>query len=116
MNYPGHTFRKLRAAAFMLLTHTLVHAESLVYVTIEPKEITMGQTARLTITNLGTYSRAPTLPKVSGLQFDVVGHTHQFEMSGGGTLPSSSVIVQVTPLIAGTFTIPPITPNAPRWC
>ena len=97
----------------MLLAQSLAHAESLVYVTIEPKEITMGETARLTITNLGTDSRTPILPKVSGLQFDIVGHTHQFEMSNGVTLPSSSVIVQVTPLIAGTFTIPPITPNAP---
>jgi hypothetical protein len=101
------------AAMLLMLASLRVHAESLVYVTIEPKEITMGETARLTITNLGTDTRTPILPKVSGLQFDIVGHTHQFEMSSGVTLPSSSVIVQVTPLIAGTFTIPPITPNAP---
>ena len=97
----------------MLLAQSPAHAESLVYVTIEPKEITLGETARLTITNLGTDSRTPTLPRVSGLQFDIVGHTHQFEMSNGVMLPSSSVIVQVTPLIGGTFTIPPITPNSP---
>jgi hypothetical protein len=115
VNYSHHTFLRIFASALTLLLQAipLAHAESLVYVTIEPKEITMGETARLTITNLGTDSRTPTLPKVSGLQFVIVGHTHQFEMSNGVTLPSSSVIVQVTPLIAGTFTIPPITPNAP---
>jgi hypothetical protein len=115
VKYSPHIFFETRALAFALLLFALprAHAESLVYVTIEPKEITIGETARLTITNLGTDSRTPTLPKVSGLQFDIIGHTRQFEMSNGVTLPSSSVIVQVTPLIAGTFTIPPITPNAP---
>lgn len=114
MKTVGHSGVRAAAMAFLLLLAVpRAHAESLVYVTIEPKEITLGESARLTITNLGTDSRDPTLPKVSGLQFEVVGHTHQFELAGGVTLPSSSIIVQVTPLIAGTFTIPPITPNAP---
>jgi hypothetical protein len=87
-------------------------AAPLIYATLEPKEITLGESARLTITNLGTDSPPPALPVVAGLQFEVIAHTHQFEMTSGTTLPSSSLVVRVTPQIAGTFTIPPVTPNS----
>jgi BatD DUF11 like domain len=103
------------AASLILGVFSLARAHAaapLIYATLEPKEITLGESARLTITNLGTDSRPPPLPVVAGLQFEVIAHTHQFEMTSGTTLPSSSMVVQVTPQIAGTFTIPPVTPSA----
>jgi hypothetical protein len=84
----------------------------LVYTTIEPGQIALGESARLTITNLGNVNDAFTMPVVPGLHFEIVGRTHQIELINGTTLASSSVVVRVTPQIAGIFTIPAITPKS----
>jgi oxygen tolerance protein BatD len=99
--------------AVMVLVGVGAHPASdvpLVYATLEPKQIAMGESARLTITSLG--NPVPlALPKVSGLQFDILGRTHEVQLVNGTPLASSSLVVRVTPLIAGTFTIPPVTPE-----
>jgi BatD DUF11 like domain len=87
--------------------------EPLVYATIQPAQITLGESARFTITNIGDVMAPVTLPVVSGLQFEVIGHTRQFEIVGGATLSTSSTIVRVTPQVAGIFTIPGVTPKSP---
>ena len=87
-------------------------AEPLWYATLEPKEIPLGSVARLTMTNIGTVSKPPPLPMVEGLRFEVIGHTRQFEFSNRNTLPASAIIIEVTPQLAGTYYIPPITPTA----
>jgi hypothetical protein len=90
-----------------------VHADApLVYAAIEPAQITLGESATLTITNLGDGSAPIPLPTVSGLQFEIVGHRRQMEMTGGTVLMSTATVVRVTPQIAGTFTIPAVTPNS----
>jgi len=86
--------------------------DPLVYATIQPAQITLGESARLTITNLGDSTPPTTMPVVSGLQFEIVGRTRQIEIINGTTLPSSSVVVRVTPQMAGIFTIPGITPKS----
>jgi BatD DUF11 like domain len=86
--------------------------EPLVYATIQPAQITLGESARFTITNIGDVMAPVTLPVVSGLQFEVIGHTRQFEIVGGTMLSTSSTIVRVTPQIAGIFTIPGVTPKS----
>jgi BatD DUF11 like domain len=86
--------------------------EPLVYATIQPAQITLGESARFTITNIGEVMAPVSLPVVSGLQFEIIGRTHQIEIVGGTTLPSSSIIVRVTPQVAGIFTIPGITPKS----
>jgi hypothetical protein len=86
--------------------------EPLVYATIEPAQITLGESAKFTITNLGDGMAPITMPVVSGLQFEIVGHTRQFEIINGTTLPSSSIVVRVTPQIAGIFSIPGVTPKS----
>ena len=95
-----------------MLPLSMTHAEPLLYATLEPKKIVMGGSARLTITNLGTAARQPPLPVVVGLQFEVVGHTRQFEFSAGNTVPSTSIVVEVRPQLAGTFYIPPVAPGS----
>jgi len=87
--------------------------DPLVYTTIQPAQITLGESARFTITNLGDGAAPITMPVVSGLQFEIVGHTRQIELINGTTLPSSSIVVRVTPQMAGIFSIPGVTPKSP---
>ena len=84
--------------------------DPLVYATIQPAQITLGESAKFTITNLGDGTAAITMPVVSGLQFEIVGRSRQIEIINGTTLPSAVTIVRVTPQIAGIFTIPGVTP------
>ena len=87
--------------------------DPLVYATIQPAQITLGESAKFTITNLGDGTAAITMPVVSGLQFEIVGRSRQIEIINGTTLPSAVTIVRVTPQIAGIFTIPGVTPKSP---
>lgn len=102
------------AAALLVMTALApgLRAASLFYSTIEPKVITLGESAKLTITNLDTDTPTPPLPPVTGLQFEIVGHTRQFEFANGTTVPSTSIVVRVTPQTAGTFLIPAIVPGS----
>jgi hypothetical protein len=84
-----------------------------IYATIQPAQITLGESARFTITNLGDGATPPiTMPVVSGLKFEVIGHTRQIEIINGTTLPSTSIVVRVTPQMAGIFSIPGVTPKS----
>jgi hypothetical protein len=96
----------------LFLTAPALADEPLVYATIQPTQITLGESANFTITNLGDGTVPITLPVVSGLRFEIIGRTHQIELINGTTLPSSSIIVRVTPQIAGIFTIPGVTPKS----
>jgi len=64
----------------------------LVYATIEPAQITLGQSAKYTITNLGNGTDSISLPVVSGLAFQVLGRTQQFEFVNGTMLASTSTV------------------------
>lgn len=86
--------------------------DPLVYATIQPAQIKLGETAQFTITNLGDGATPITLPVVSGLRFEIVARTHEIQIINGTTLPSSSIVMRVTPQIAGIFTIPGVTPKA----
>ncbi len=96
----------------LVLVAPAIADDPLVYATIQPAQITLGESARFTITNLGEGTTPISLPVVSGLQFEIIGRTHQIEIVNGTTLPSSSLIVRVTPKIAGIFTIPALTPKS----
>ncbi|HEX3397554.1 MAG TPA: BatD family protein [Steroidobacteraceae bacterium] len=86
--------------------------DPLVYATIQPAQIALGDTAQLTITNLGNGTDPITLPVVSGLKFEIIARTREIQIINGTTLPSSSIVMRVTPQIAGIFTIPAVTPKA----
>jgi hypothetical protein len=83
-----------------------------VNVTLEPRQISLGETAQLTITSEGMGMDGITLPQVAGLEFRVVGQSRRVEIINGATLATTSVILRVTPETAGIFTIPGITPNS----
>jgi BatD DUF11 like domain len=99
------------AVQFVMGARALADAP-LVYATIEPAQITLGQSAMYTITNLGDGSDSISPPVVSGLKFEVIGHRRQIEFINGNTVPSSQILVKVTPQIAGIFTIPALTPKS----
>src|SRR5476651_2491980 len=86
--------------------------DPLVYATIQPAQITLGESARLTITNLGDGTAPISMPVVSGLRFEIIGRTRQVEISNGTTFPSSSIVISVTPQMAGIFSIPAVTPKS----
>ena len=84
----------------------------LVNVTIEPQQISLGESAQLTITSSGSGMEPVTLPEVAGLEFRVVGQSRRIEIINGATLATTSIVVRVTPQAAGIFTIPGITPKS----
>jgi BatD DUF11 like domain len=83
-----------------------------VYATIQPAQIYLGESAQFTITNLGDTAPQMTLPVVSGLKFEIVARTREIQIVNGTTLPSSSIVMRVTPQIAGIFSIPGVTPKS----
>jgi oxygen tolerance protein BatD len=97
------------AGAALALAAPAIADDPLVYATIQPAQITLGESAKFTITNLGDGTAPITMPVVSGLQFEIVARTRQIEIINGTTLPSSSIVVRVTPQMAGIFTIPGVT-------
>jgi hypothetical protein len=86
--------------------------DPLVYATIQPAQIYLGESAQFTVTNLGDGTNPITMPVVAGLKFEIVARTHEIQIINGTTLPSSSTVMRVTPQIAGIFTIPAVTPKS----
>ncbi|HEX3951045.1 MAG TPA: BatD family protein [Steroidobacteraceae bacterium] len=91
---------------------TALADDPLVYATIQPAQISLGESAQFTITNLGDGTNPITMPVVAGLKFEIVARTHEIQIINGTTLPSASTVMRVTPQIAGIFTIPAVTPKS----
>jgi hypothetical protein len=91
---------------------TALADDPLVYATIQPAQILLGESAQFTITNLGDGTNPITMPVVAGLKFEIIARTHEVQIINGTTLPSTSVVMRVTPQMAGIFTIPAVTPKA----
>ncbi|HEY2464239.1 MAG TPA: BatD family protein [Steroidobacteraceae bacterium] len=86
--------------------------DPLVYATIQPAQIQLGESAQFTITNLGDGTNPISMPVVAGLKFEIIARTREVQLINGTTLPSSSIVMRVTPQMAGIFTIPAVTPKA----
>ncbi len=80
---------------------------------IEPQQIEVGESARLSILTSGSGSLSVTLPVVPGLEFRVVGQSRQIQIINGATIESTSTTVRVTADEPGVFTIPGLTPTSP---
>jgi hypothetical protein len=100
------------AGLALVLATPAIADDPLVYATIQPPQITLGESAMFTITNLGDGTAPITMPVVSGLKFEIVARTRQIELINGTTLPSFATVVRVTPQMAGIFTIPGVTPKS----
>ena len=107
-------WRALMAAiAIYLVATAAASAATSVDATIEPAQIEVGESARLTIFTSGGGALSLPLPVVPGLEFRVVGQSRQIQLINGRTIESMSTIVRVTPDEAGVFTIPGLTPTSP---
>jgi hypothetical protein len=96
------------------LSATLAPAAApLIQESISPAEITIGDSAQLTIKNAGTDLEPPSLPVVAGLEFRVIERLHGIELVHGASVATTTTLVRVTPQLAGTFIIPEISPKAP---
>jgi BatD DUF11 like domain len=107
--------RRWRAAIAAIAAIAIygVAAAAAIDATIEPSQIEVGESARLTIYTSGGGTLSVPLPVVSGLEFRVVGQARQIQMINGRTIESTSTIVRVTPDEPGVFTIPGLTPTSP---
>ena len=112
----GNYIRGIRQGVLALLAVFMAAAafadDPLVYATIQPAQILLGESAQFTITNLGDGTNPITMPVVAGLKFELIGRTREVQIINGTTLPSSSIVMRVTPQMAGIFTIPAVTPKA----
>lgn len=108
--------RSILLAAFgllgLLIGASAAGDDPLVYATLQPAQIQLGESAQFTITNLGDGTNPITMPVVSGLKFEIIARTREMQVINGTMLPSSSIVMRVTPQIAGIFTIPAVTPKA----
>jgi hypothetical protein len=86
--------------------------EELAYETIQPSHIRLGESATLRVTSLSGELKSVTLPAVSGLSFEEIGRSQGLEFVGGTSLPSNSILIRVTPQMAGIFSIPGLTPKS----
>jgi hypothetical protein len=105
--------KALLAIALLLATCSMAMADApMAYEDIQPSKIVMGESAILRITSLDSELQNVKLPEVSGLTFEVLGHARAMEFINGTASESSSLIVRVTPQIAGIFSIPGLTPKS----
>ena len=75
--------------------------------TLDPQQISVGDSAQLTVSVSGG-SGQPDMPSVDGLDIQAVGQSTQIEIVNGSMTANASVTYQVTPQREGTFTIPAI--------
>jgi hypothetical protein len=73
--------------------------------TIDPADISLGDSTQLTVTVSGGASQ-PTVPKIDGLEIIGVGESTQISIVNGSITQNSSRTYSVTPQRAGKFTIP----------
>jgi hypothetical protein len=105
--------KTLIAIAMLIAMCTNARADApLAYQTIQPSKIVMGESAILRITSLDSELQNAKVPEVAGLSFEVLGHSRSMEFINGTASESSSLIVRVTPQLAGIFSIPGLTPKS----
>jgi hypothetical protein len=86
---------------------------SLAFETIEPSRIRLGDWALIRVTSLDGYLRSVPLPTVPGLTFEVLGRSQGLEFVNGKSIPSTYILIRVTPQFVGVFSIPGLTPKSP---
>jgi hypothetical protein len=111
----SYRWRKLITAfaASVVAASAAMGAAPSVDASLEPQQIELGDSARLTYFTSGSGTLSVTLPVVEGLEFRVVGQSRQIQFINGASIESTSTIVRVTPEVAGVFTIPGPTPKSP---
>lgn len=105
---------KLILAILSLLVPTgyAMAQAALAYETLQPSRIKLGESATLRVTSLDGELRSVSLPTVSGLTFEEIGRSQGLEFVNGTSIASTSILIRVTPQIAGIFSIPGLTPKS----
>src|SRR6266700_1621129 len=85
---------------------------ALAYETIEPSRIRLGDFAIIRVTSLDGYLRSVPLPTVPGLTFELLGRSQGLEFVNGKSIPSTYILIRVTPQFVGLFSIPGLTPTS----
>ena len=81
-------------------------APAAVTATLDRADIALGDSAQLTVTASGSGDGSVAPPAVPGLEFVAAGQSSQYQSINGVATSTTSVIYQVIPQHAGTFTIP----------
>jgi hypothetical protein len=81
-------------------------AQAQVTCELDHDEITLGDSAQLTMTVTGGEGDNISPPTVPGLEFVSVGQSTQIQIINGSMTSSTSLTYQINPEHAGTFTIP----------
>jgi BatD DUF11 like domain len=113
--WPTHWSKVIVATLLLLAPIGTAYAQadtSLAYETIEPASIRLGESATIRVTSLENYMESVQLPSVPGLAFEVVERSRGFEFVNGKPIPSSHILIRVTPQFVGVFTIPGLTPKS----
>lgn len=98
-------------AAFAQTVAQAADDGTLSWSTIEPGQIKLSETATIRVTTLYDRLNSVSLPKVSGLTFQVIGRSQGMELGGGQMIPATYILVRVTPQTLGLYTIPPLAPG-----
>src|ERR1700720_3372 len=85
---------------------------ALAYETIEPSRIRLGDWALIRVTSLDGYLKSVPVPTVPGLTFEVLGRSQGLEFVNGKSIPSTYILIRVTPQFVGEFSIPGLTPKS----
>jgi hypothetical protein len=94
------------ALAFVVALTLQVRAAT-VTATLDPPQISLGDSAQLTVTVSGAQDQ-PSVPSVSGLDITPVGQSTQIEIINGSMTANASNTYAITPRREGTFVIPAI--------
>jgi hypothetical protein len=86
---------------------------ALAYETIEPSRIRLGDSALIKVISMDGFLKSVPLPTVSGLTFEELGRSQGLEFVNGASIPSTYILIRVTPQFPGLFSIPGLTPNSP---
>src|SRR3984893_17956639 len=86
---------------------------ALAYETMEPSRIRLGDSALIRVTSLDGNLKSVPLPTVPGLRFEVLGRSQGLEFVNGKSIPSTYILIRVTPEFLGLFSIPGLTPKSP---
>lgn len=104
-----HLLVILLVIAYFLAPSIASAADISVLATLQPKQFTLGQSARLTITVNGASSAKPEEPQGDGLHFFPRGQSTQMQWINGRSSSSVSFAYQVQASKPGSHTIAPVT-------
>lgn len=96
------------ALALALLAALTIEVQATtVTATLDPAQISMGDSAQLTVTVSGSQEQ-PSVPSVDGLDITSVAQSTQIEFINGSMTANASTTYSITPQHEGTFVIPAI--------